>query len=145
MREMIYAANNRLPTEKAHGLQIAQMCEAFAQAGYAVTLVAPRRINTPEMRAAGSLWAHYGVDPVFAFRRLPALDLFPIIPRWRIAFVAQTITFALALAVWLLRRPADVLYTRDLFLAAWLALIRPRTALVYEAHALHRSRLGRAL
>ena len=145
MPELIYAANNRLPTEKAHGLQIAQMCEAFAQAGYTVTLVAPRRINTAEMRAAGSLWAHYGVDPVFAFRRLPALDLFPIFPRWRIAFVAQTITFALALAVWLLRRRADVLYTRDLFLAAWLALIRPRTPLVYEAHALHRSRAGRAI
>src|SRR5690606_39180724 len=72
-------------------------------------------------------------------------DLFPIFPRWRIAFVAQTITSALALAVWLLRRRADVLYTRDLFLAAWLALIRPRTPLVYEAHALHRSRAGRAI
>src|SRR5690606_17357892 len=98
MPELIYAANNRLPTEKAHGLQIAQMCEAFAQAGYTVTLVAPRRINTPEMRAAGSLWAHYGVDPVFAFRLLLALDLFPIFPRWRIAFVAQPINSALALA-----------------------------------------------
>ena len=145
MPDLIYVANNRLPTEKAHGLQIVQMCEAFAQAGYTVTLVAPRRINTPEMRAARSLWAHYNVERVFAFYRLPALDLFPIFPRWRVAFVMQTITFALALALWLVRRRADVLYTRDLFLAAWLALIRPRTALVYEAHALHRSRLGRAL
>ncbi len=145
MPDLIYVANNRLPTEKAHGLQIAQMCEALAQAGYAVTLVAPRRINIAEMRAAGSLWAHYGVEPIFAFRRLPILDLFPIFPRWRIAFVTQTITFALALVLWLIRRRADVLYTRDLFLAAWLALIRPRTALVYEAHVLHRSRLGRAI
>ena len=62
MPELIYVANNRLPTEKAHGLQIAQMCEAFAQAGYRVTLVAPRRINTAEMRAAGPLWAHYAVS-----------------------------------------------------------------------------------
>mgnify|MGYP001186335542 FL=1 len=145
MPELIYAANNRLPTEKAHGLQIAQMAEAFAQAGYTVTLVAPRRINTAEMRAAGSLWAHYGVERVFDFRRLPALDLFPILPRGGIAFAAQTITFALALALWLLPRRPDALYTRDLFLAVWLALIRPRTALVYEAHALHHSRLGRAL
>lgn len=145
MPELLYIANNRLPTEKAHGLQIAQMCEAFAQAGYSVTLVAPRRLNTAAMRAAGSLWAHYGVERVFAFRRLPALDLFPILPRGRIAFVTQTVTFALALALWLLPRRPDVLYTRDLFLAAWLALIRPRTSLVYEAHALHRSRLGRAI
>lgn len=145
MPELIYAANNRLPTEKAHGLQIAQMSEAFAQAGYTVTLVAPRRINTAEMRAAGPLWAHYGVERAFAFRRLPILDLFPIFPRWRIAFMAQTAIFALSLALWLVPRRPDVLYTRDLFVAAWLALIRPRTALVYEAHAVHRSRLGRAL
>lgn len=145
MPDLIYAANNRLPTEKAHGLQIAQMCEAFAQAGYTVTLVAPRRLNTAEMRAAGPLWAHYGVERVFGFRRLPALDLFPIFPRHGIAFVAQTVTFALALALWLLPRRPDALYTRDLFVAAWLALIRPRTALVYEAHTVHRSRLGRAL
>lgn len=145
MPDLIYVANNRLPTEKAHGLQIAQMCEALAQAGYTVTLVAPRRVNTAELRAAGSLWDHYGVERVFAFRRLLVIDLFPLIPRWRIAFIVQTVTFALALALWLIRRRADVFYTRDLFLAAWLALIRPRTALVYEAHALHRSRLGRAL
>ena len=145
MPELIYAANNRLPTEKAHGLQIAQMSEALAQAGYTVTLVAPRRINTAEMRAAGPLWSHYGVERVFAFRRLPILDLFPIFPRWRIAFITQTVTFALALALWLVPRRPDVLYTRDLFVAAWLALIRPRTALVYEAHAVHRSRLGRTL
>ena len=35
MPELIYVANNRLPTEKAHGPVIAQMCEA------------PRRQATP--------------------------------------------------------------------------------------------------
>ena len=32
MPKLLYLANIRLPTEKAHGLQIMQNCEAFAEA-----------------------------------------------------------------------------------------------------------------
>ena len=142
---LFYLANNRLPTEKAHGLQIVQMCEALADAGYRVTLVAPRRRNTPEMRAVRSLWNHYGVAQNFAFRPLPCLDLFQLFPRRQIAFLTQTVTFILALLVWMLPRRADVLYTRDLFIGAVMALTHPRTRLVYEVHQMHRSRLGRRL
>ena len=48
---LIYIANIRLPTEKAHGLQIVQNCEAFADAGADVSLWAAARQNTPELRA----------------------------------------------------------------------------------------------
>lgn len=139
---LIYLANNRLPTEKAHGLQIVQNCEAFADAGYAVTLVAPRRINTPELRGMRSLWAHYGVRQNFGFTRLPCLDLFPLFPTHPIAFLAQTLSFVLMLLIWLPWQRADVLYTRDAFVAAALALLPRRARLVYEVHALHHSRLG---
>ncbi|MBN2305962.1 MAG: glycosyltransferase [Anaerolineae bacterium] len=143
--ELVYLANNRLPTEKANGLQIAQMCEALAGAGYAVTLVAPRRFNTPDMRAVRSIWDHYGVERVFTFRRLPCLDLFPLFPRHHIAFIVQTFTFILALFVWLLPRRPAVIYTRDLFVAVVIVLVRPRTRLVYEAHQFHASRIGQRL
>ncbi len=142
---LVYLSNNRLPTEKAHGLQIAQMCEALADAGYAVTLVAPRRFNTREMRAVRSLWDHYGVRRNFAFTRLPCLDLFPLFPRHSIAFLTQTLTYLLAIRAWLPFQRADLLYTRDLFIGAALALLRPRTPLVYEVHQVHHSRLGRRL
>jgi len=142
---LIYIANNRLPTEKAHGLQIVQMCEALADAGYAVTLVAPRRRNTPEMRGVGSLWAHYGVKRNFAFRPLPCLDLLAWFPTAPAAFLAQTLTFLLALGVWLLPRRPAVLYTRDLFISAALAALPGRMIVVYEAHQVHHSRLGRRL
>jgi len=146
MPDLLYLANSRLPTEKAHGLQIAQMCEAFAGAGYAVTLVTARRRNSPQMRAAGDLWAYYGVERTFALRRLPCLDLFRLIPAERVphvAFLIQTLTYLLALALWLLPRRADVYYTRDLFIGLLIALVRPRATLVYEVHQLHRSPLGR--
>jgi len=142
---LIYVSNNRLPTEKAHGLQIVQMCEALADAGYTVTLVAPRRFNTRELRGVRSLWDHYGVRHNFAFTRLPCLDLFPLFPQHPISFVAQTLTYLLAMLAWLPFHRADLLYTRDLFLGAALALLRPRTPLIYEVHQVHRSRLGRWL
>lgn len=143
MNKLIYLANNRLPTEKAHGLQIVQMCEALSDAGFEVILVAPRRVNTPEMSALKvSLWEYYGVRPNFAFRRLFCLDLFRLFPRYRVAFFVQTFTYLLSLLVWLAFRRADVFYTRDLFVGALIALVRPRTKLVYEVHQMHKSRLG---
>jgi glycosyltransferase involved in cell wall biosynthesis len=146
MAKLVYVANNRLPTEKAHGLQIVQMCEALADTGYDLTLVTPRRFNTPEMKALDvSLWEYYGVNENFAFRRLPCLDLFPIFPRHHVAMLVQTFTYLLALLVWLLFRRVDVLYTRDMFLGFALAMLRPRTKLIYEVHQRHRSRLGQRL
>lgn len=142
---MIYLSNNRIPTEKAHGLQIVQMCEALADVGYDVTLVAPRRFNTPEMNAIDSVWEHYGVKRNFALVRLPCIDLFPLFPRHHIAFLTQTFTYMLSVLAWLLFRRVDVLFTRDLFIGAALALLRPRTPLVYEVHQAHRSRPGRML
>jgi glycosyltransferase involved in cell wall biosynthesis len=124
------------------------MCEAFVGAGYEVTLMTPRRINTPEMRAVGSIWEYYGVARAFAFHRLACLDLFQVIPPRvvpHVAFLIQTATYLLALWVWLLPRRADVYYTRDLFTGVLIALARPRSTLVYEVHQLHRSRLGRRL
>ncbi len=41
--KIFYVANARMPTEKAHGIQIAKMCEAFIQHGTDLTLVVPGR------------------------------------------------------------------------------------------------------
>ncbi len=136
---LFYLANNRLPTEKAHGLQIVQMCEALAGAGYNVTLVTAHRRNTPTLPGARDVWDYYGVARTFAFRRLPTLDLIDLVPvRWQlIPFVLQTLTYLLALAVWLLFRRPDVIFTRDGWIAAAAHRVRPRAALVYEVHQLH--------
>lgn len=41
--KIYYVTNYRMPTERAHGIQIAKMCEAFIEAGAQLTLVVPRR------------------------------------------------------------------------------------------------------
>lgn len=43
IQKIYYVANARMPTEKAHGIQIAKMCEALIESGVSVELVVPRR------------------------------------------------------------------------------------------------------
>lgn len=141
--KLVYCANIRMPTEKAHGLQIMQNCEAFAEAGAEVTLLTARRINTPDMNAIRDPWAYYGVRRSFTIERVPCLDLFPV-GRWfeRVAFPLQALTYTLVLTILLLFRRADVYYSRDVLTLLALSLVKPARALVYEAHQLSKSRLG---
>lgn len=46
MEELFYITRVRIPTEKAHGLQIVKMCEAYSMCGKKVTLVIPKRKNS---------------------------------------------------------------------------------------------------
>ena len=45
---LYYIANARMPNEKGHGIQIAEMCDAFIKAGVDLTLVVPERSVTQE-------------------------------------------------------------------------------------------------
>ncbi len=148
--KLLYIANIRLPTEKAHGLQIVQNCEAFADAGVDVTLWAARRINTPELRAVRDVWAHYGVKRNFSLRRLPCLDLIPLVPDRvdrlaQLLFLIQLWTFTLAALIGGLFTTADVIYSRDEFVLFALSLIKPKHRLAYEAHTLAQGRGSRAM
>jgi glycosyltransferase involved in cell wall biosynthesis len=150
MTHLLYIANARIPTEKAHGLQIMHNCEAFAQAGARVTLWAARRVNTPELRAVRDPFAHYGVEPNFRLARVPCIDLmgvvgerFPLLTK--AAFVLQMLTFTLAMLAGALFTRADIYYTRDLPVILALSLIRPRRALAYEPHRRSASGVGRWL
>ncbi len=147
---LLYLANIRLPTEKAHGLQIVQNCEAFAEAGAEVTLWAARRVNTPELRDVGDVWAHYGSRRNFKLRRLPSLDLIWLVPNRtdrvaQVVFWVQWVTFTLAALISALFVRADVYYSRDQLVLYALSLIKPRGSLAYEAHTLAVGRFGRGL
>lgn len=48
--KLYYVANARMPTEKAHGIQIAKMCEALIEEGHKVTLVVPARASGESLR-----------------------------------------------------------------------------------------------
>lgn len=136
--KLLYIANIRMPTEKAHGLQIMQNCEAFADAGTDVTLWAAGRVNTPELRKVDP-FAYYGVNRIFALRRLPCIDLLPLVPgrtdiAGKLAFYLQQATFLLVMWSAVLFTQADVYYSRDMLALLLLSLVKPRESLVYEAH-----------
>ncbi len=114
--KIFYIANIRLPTEKAHGIQIMKMCEAFSRAGIEVTLVVPRRLN-PIKKSA---FSYYHVSDLFRIQRLPVIDFIAI--DWLLgplAFWLEQFFFSVA-ARWFLRAvnvKEVIVYTRDLFLA----------------------------
>ncbi|HEY4511348.1 MAG TPA: glycosyltransferase family 4 protein [Candidatus Paceibacterota bacterium] len=70
--KLYYIADVRLPTERAHGLQIMKMCEAFARGGQEVTLLVPNRKNN-----AGEEhdpFVYYGVERNFEIRKVASPD-----------------------------------------------------------------------
>ena len=101
MPKLLYISLMRLPTEKAHGLQIMQNCEAFADSGMSVTLWVARRWNTREMRQIDDPFAYYGVQPNFRLRRIPCIDIFPLFRPdgmgARLAFYLLLLSYAVVL------------------------------------------------
>ena len=148
--KLLYLANARIPTEKAHGLQIMQNCEAFADHGAAVSLWAARRVNTHAMNQIDDPWTHYGVTRNFSLWHVPCLDL-----QWlandditilrRGAFFLQVATYTIVMLLKVLFTQADVYYSRDLLTVFLLTFVKPRHKIAYEPHRLSNSRPGRWL
>ncbi len=149
MPKFLYISLMRLPTEKAHGLQIMQNCEAFAAAGCEVTLWVARRWNTRELRQVQNPFAYYGVEANFRIRRIPCIDLFPLFPPdglgARLAFYLLLMSYALVSLGLLLFIRADIYYSRDEFILALLSWFKAKRSLAYEAHLFAPSGRGAAL
>lgn len=71
MRKLLYIANARIPTERAHGLQMNKMCEAFAAAGNEVTMLAPTRRNP----ISADPYSFYKTSKTYRIEYLPCPDL----------------------------------------------------------------------
>ena len=113
--KLLYIANMRLPTEKAHGVQIVQNCEALAAAGAEVTLWAARRVNRLKLHGQQDPWSFYGVARDFEIGRVPSLDLIWLVPAFarRFAFWLQWLSFALLAVLRARFTAAEVVYSRD--------------------------------
>jgi len=106
MKKLVFIANIRLPTEKAHGLAVMKMCEAFANQGIETTLVVPRRLN----RVKVDPFEYYEIERVFKLKRLPSLDLV-----WfgKLGFLIQWFSFAKMVALYSIIHKDDIYYGRD--------------------------------
>jgi len=126
--KLIYIANARIPTEKAHGIHIMKMCKAFALSGNDVELVVPRRFN----KIKKDPFEYYGVEKSFKIKKLPCLDLIPLDKYiGHLGFWVESFTFFLFLLPYIFFKKADIIYTRDKFS---LPLVLFKKNFVFEAH-----------
>jgi len=127
-RKIIYISNVRMPTEKAHGIQMIKMSEAFSALGRELIFVVPRRRN----RIKEDPFSYYGVKKIFRIVEVPVIDLINILP-W-IGYWLETISFIFVVFFKFLfaSRKNTIIYTREYFVAFLLNLIGFFT--VYEAH-----------
>lgn len=126
-KKILYIANARIPTEKAHGLQIIRMCEAFVKKGAEVTLLVPKRKNFIQENA----FNYYGVNPKSKFNvvKLPILDT---IKFGKLGFLFITLQFAFLSKIYSLFRKYDLVFTRDEFIASSQILIGKKV--FWESH-----------
>lgn len=110
-----YLHPTRIPTEKAHGYQIAQMCSAFAEEHGEVVLLSPPS-NTPNEH----IWVAYDVPRTFRHQTTFVRwydRIFAGILGQRLLFVYRLFIFFIR-AKWCVHRetvPPDIIYTRSLF------------------------------
>jgi glycosyltransferase involved in cell wall biosynthesis len=136
-RNLVYIANVRLPTEKAHGYQISKMCEAFALNGPEVMLLHPYRHQSDPRLVGRTVFDYYGIKPIFQVKTLKNLDV--VMLNWFIPSRIFALIFFVHAFIWgyyaaLVARQfrADLYYTRDTTIAYW--LVRMGLPAVYEAH-----------
>jgi glycosyltransferase involved in cell wall biosynthesis len=122
--KITYIANVRMPTEKAHGIQIMKMCAAFRDAGHEVILVVPWRFNA----ITQDPFVYYSIQTRFPIKRIFSIDLV-----WfgSAGFRIQSLSFALAAFFYTLVHRSDVVFGRD-ELPVLLASMHSRT--VWETH-----------
>ena len=123
--KILYLAAIRLPTEKAHGLQIVKTCEAFTKNGAEVELMVPTRQNSITKHTD----AYYSVKTPFKITYLNAHDL---IGEGPFGFVLSLLSFAEAAHFSRSYWAADIIYSRDALILAQYVLHARK--MVYEAH-----------
>ena len=133
--KIVYIANIRIPTEKAHGVQIMKMCEAFSRL-YPLELVAPTKkdIHISDKDP----FSYYGVEESFSIKKLRSID-----PHWLMKFPQgvyikfQILFFLVRVFFYLifLKNKDDIIfYTRDEYMLP--LLLRFSKKVIWEAHTM---------
>lgn len=123
--KLLYIANARIPTEKAHGLHIVKMCEAFAAQGVEVTLVLPQRQNA----ITENIFSYYGIKKNFSVRFIPVIDT---ADKGFVGYWLSQISFSLRLLFAGLKDSGGAVLTRDEW-SGWL-LAKRGCKVFYDMH-----------
>ncbi len=125
---IFYIANARIPTDKAHGRQIVNMCHAFAESGNDVRLIVPERANEIRQDA----FQFYSVSKNFDIKYVHGFDFLRLEKVFGgLSFYFQTVSFLIKLFFLSVPKQALV-YTRNPEVA-WLFGARGYKV-AYECH-----------
>jgi glycosyltransferase involved in cell wall biosynthesis len=135
VKKIVYIANARLPTEKAHGFQICKMCEAFARNGAEVELWHPSRKQS-HLRGK-NIFDYYGILKLFRVKTVGNFDVVrfePFFPKsiFKFIFFLHALIWGLCVAIAARNQKADLYFTRDSQVGFWLVWLGLPT--VYEGH-----------
>jgi glycosyltransferase involved in cell wall biosynthesis len=123
-----YCTNVRLPSERAHGHQIAAVCDALYKLGHHVTVYAPFRKNT----VGQDYWTYYGSDNNIQVQYIGSMDYIanPLLP----GVLGLWVTNAMLRKFYRTLTGFDLLYTR--WPALLPALLHTGIPIVLELHTL---------
>ncbi|MDO8573074.1 MAG: glycosyltransferase family 4 protein [bacterium] len=130
MKTLFLIFHGRFPSEKAASLFTAKSSEAFADEGYMVTLLVPRRLGVDHSDPYG----FYGIRKNFRIVYLPTLDLFGIPVLSRVAFYVSMTVFSFATLIYILMRSdrSSIIYSNEHLPLLLTSLVRKNT--FYEIH-----------
>lgn len=118
-----------MPTEKAHGIQVMKMCEAFADLGKEVELWVPNR-RTFIKEAPHD---YYQVKKNFKIKKIWCLDL---VKFGKLGFWIEEITFSKLVSILALFNKG-IFFTRDELCAVYLKILGKNP--LWEAHMGHKN------
>ncbi|PIR76863.1 MAG: hypothetical protein COU30_05595 [Candidatus Magasanikbacteria bacterium CG10_big_fil_rev_8_21_14_0_10_38_6] len=125
---ILYIANSRIPTEKAHGLQIVKTIEAFIRAGENVRLLLPRRRN----HITDGYRSFYHVEDNIPMTFVPNVFSFLETPFHKMYFFLQRVSFTIFAFFYGLFGKYDVIYSRELTVCFLLSIFGKMV--VFEDH-----------
>lgn len=138
--KILYLTNNRFPTEKAHGLQIAKMCDAFIDMGASLLLVIPARRQSPFVKE-NDISRFYSLKNKIKIERLWSLDflLSSVMPRL-MAYFIQSLSFSFSFLFARRKYKNFIIYSRTIA-----PLIFYKSKWFFEAHTFPKTLIGKSL
>lgn len=123
--KLLYVSFVRLPTEKAHGVQIMKTCEALANQGVEVELMTPNR----KTHIKEEPFEYYGVERNFTITTLSIPDF---VRFGVVGFLFSMLWFSEVVKWKKVFFKSDIIYSRDAFVLLQYLFLRKK--LIYEAH-----------
>ena len=119
--KLIYFSNSLVPSRAANSVHVMKMCNAFANSGYKVTLIA-KKGNNKNNKNNKNIFYDYGVNESFKLILVPNVKL----PFFHLLFPLFSIIYAI------IHRP-NIIYSRNIYSTFFATILGLKS--VYEAHS----------